>query len=94
MTRSDLIDRLHARFPSLTADDARAVVTAILESLANSLVHGERSEIRGFGSFETVLRKPRIGRNPKTGEKVAVAGKHVPHFKAGKELRERVDFSR
>lgn len=94
MTRSDLVDRLHARFPSLAHDDAKSVVTAILESLTNSLVHGERSEIRGFGSFETVLRKPRIGRNPRTGEKVAVPEKYVPHFKAGKELRERVDFSR
>ena len=92
MTRSDLINRLHARFPSLTHDDAKAIVAAILESLANSLVHGERSEIRGFGSFETVLRKPRIGRNPRTGVKVAVPGKYAPHFKAGKELRERVDF--
>ena len=92
MTRSDLINRLHARFPSLTHDDAKAIVAAILESLTNSLVHGERSEIRGFGSFETVLRKPRIGRNPRTGVKVAVPGKYAPHFKAGKELRERVDF--
>lgn len=95
MTRSDLIDRLHGRFrTTLIHDDARSVVSVVLDVLTDTIAAGDRVEIRGFGSFETVLRNPRIGRNPRTGERVAVPAKHVPHFKAGKELRERVDFPR
>jgi integration host factor subunit beta len=63
----------------------------ILEALSEALVKGDRIEIRGFGSFALNYRPPRVGRNPKTGEKVNVPEKWVPHFKAGKELRERVD---
>ncbi len=92
MTGSDLIDRLHARFPALLHADAKSVVTVILDAITHQLVCDNRIEIRGFGSFELVYRKPRLGRNPKSGEKVPVPGKYVPHFKAGKELRERVDF--
>jgi integration host factor subunit beta len=64
----------------------------ILDAIAHQLVSENRIEIRGFGSFDLVYRKPRLGRNPKSGEKVSVPGKYRPHFKAGKELRERVDY--
>ena len=92
MTRSDLIDRLHSRFPALLHADAKSVVTVILDAITHQLVSENRIEIRGFGSFELVYRKPRLGRNPKSGEKVPVPGKYRPHFKAGKEMRERVDY--
>ncbi len=91
MTKSDLILKLAARHPQLGAKDAELAVKVVLEAMASSLVEGRRIEIRGFGSFSLNYRPPRIGRNPKSGEKVRVPGKYVPHFKAGKELRERVD---
>lgn len=91
MTRSDLIEALAARFPQLTAQDAEVAVKELLDAITEALVKGQRLEIRGFGSFSLNYRPPRTGRNPKTGEKVDVAAKHVPHFKPGKELRERVD---
>ena len=91
MTKSDLIARLAERHSHLVAADAELAVKTILDAMTTSLVSGERIEIRGFGSFSLNFRPPRVGRNPKTGEKVLVAGKHVPHFKAGKELRDRVD---
>ena len=93
MTKSELIDRLAAQFPQLVAKDAELAVKMILDAMAESLAKGERIEIRGFGSFGLNYRPPRTGRNPKSGEKVQVPEKHVPHFKAGKELRERVDFN-
>lgn len=92
MTKSELIVRLAARYPQLVATDAELAVKTILDAVSKSLAEGERIEIRGFGSFSLNYRPPRIGRNPKTGEKVAVPEKYVPHFKAGKELRERVDY--
>ena len=92
MTNSELIDRLAARFPQLVAKDAELAVKMILDAMGESLAKGERIEIRGFGSFGLNYRPPRTGRNPKSGEKVQVPQKFVPHFKAGKELRERVDF--
>ena len=67
------------------------MVKTILDAMISSLVNGRRIEIRGFGSFQIDYRPPRTGRNPKTGEKVPVPAKFVPHFKAGRELRERVD---
>ncbi|MFL9710646.1 integration host factor subunit beta [Methylobacillus pratensis] len=91
MTKSELIANLAARFPQLVVKDAELSVKAILDSMTDNLASGERIEIRGFGSFSLNYRPPRLGRNPKTGEKVQVPEKHVPHFKAGKELRERVD---
>ena len=94
MTKSELIDRLAAQFPQLVAKDAELAVKMILDAMAESLAKGERIEIRGFGSFGLNYRPPRTGRNPKSGEKVQVPQKHVPHFKAGKELRERVDFGK
>ena len=93
MTKSELIDRLAAQFPQLVAKDAELAVKMVLDAMAESLAKGERIEIRGFGSFGLNYRPPRTGRNPKSGEKVQVPEKFVPHFKAGKELRERVDFN-
>lgn len=91
MTKSELIIRLAARFPQLIAKDADYAVKMILDAMTDSLSKGDRIEIRGFGSFGLNYRPPRVGRNPKSGEKVQVPQKYVPHFKAGKELRERVD---
>ena len=91
MTKSELIARLAERFPQLVAKDADFAVKMILDAMSDALVRGHRIEIRGFGSFALNYRPPRVGRNPKSGEKVSVPAKWVPHFKAGKELRERVD---
>ena len=93
MTKSDLIARLAERFPQLVAKDADFAVKMILDAMSEALVKGDRIEIRGFGSFSLNYRPPRVGRNPKSGDKVRVPEKWVPHFKAGKELRERVDKS-
>ena len=92
MTRSDLILKLAERFPQLLGKDAELAVKVILDSMATTLTSGDRIEIRGFGSFALNYRPPRMGRNPKSGDKVQVPAKYVPHFKAGKELRERVDY--
>ncbi len=92
MTKSELIARLAARFPQLVAKDADFAVKMVLDAMSDALARGDRIEIRGFGSFSLNYRPPRIGRNPKSGDKVHVPEKHVPHFKAGKELRERVDI--
>ena len=91
MTKSDLIARLAERFPQLVAKDADFAVKMILDAMSEALAKGDRIEIRGFGSFALNDRPPRVGRNPKSGDKVSVPEKWVPHFKAGKELRERVD---
>ncbi|RUO44040.1 integration host factor subunit beta [Aliidiomarina taiwanensis] len=93
MTKSELIEILVGKQPDLAPKDVEAGVRSILESMIQSLESGERIEIRGFGSFSLHYRRPRIGRNPKTGEKVDLKGKYVPHFKPGKLLRERVDAS-
>jgi len=90
MTKSELIEILTQRQAHLKADDVDLAVKSLLEMMATSLAHGDRIEIRGFGSFSLHFRPPRTGRNPKTGDAVALPGKHVPHFKPGKELRERV----
>lgn len=90
MTKSELIERL-AETSHLPVTDVDLSVRTILEVMSNSLAGGDRIEIRGFGSFSLHHRKPRIGRNPKTGESVALPAKHVPHFKPGKELRDRVN---
>ena len=91
MTRSELVALLAIRFPQLTAKDADVAVKEIVSAISETLTAGNRVEIRGFGVFSLNHRPPRTGRNPKTGEKVAVPAKSVPHFKAGKELRESVD---
>ncbi len=93
MTRSDLIAALASRFPNLMAKDADIAVKEILDAIGQALVNGDRVEIRGFGSFSLNFRPARTGRNPKSGETVLVAPKRVPHFKAGKEMRERVEAS-
>jgi len=90
MTRSELIVLLAERFPQLVQKDADMAVAEILGAIHAALVHGDRVEIRGFGSFGLNYHPPRQARNPKTGAPVAVPGKWVPSFKAGKELRERV----
>ena len=92
MTKSELIAQLAERFPQLVAKDADYAVKMILDAMTDALARGDRIEIRGFGSFALNYRPPRVGRNPKSGEKVHVPEKFVPHFKAGKELRERVDL--
>ena len=93
MTRSELSARLAARFPQLGMRDTELAVKTMLETMAQAIVEGQRIEIRGFGSFGLNHRPARTGRNPKTGARVEVPAKYVPHFKAGKELRERVDQS-
>lgn len=90
MTRSDLVEELAARFDQLTQRDAEFAVKAILDAINDALVRGHRIEIRGFGSFSVNHRPPRVGRNPRSGESVAIPEKHVPHFKPGKALRETV----
>lgn len=92
MTKSELIVKLALRYPQLVTKDAELAVKMILDTMSKSLAAGQRIEIRGFGSFGLNYRPPRLGRNPKSGEKVKVPAKYVPHFKAGKELRERVDI--
>ena len=92
MTKSDLIEKISFSQGQLSYRDVELSVKTIIEKMADRLSSGERIEIRGFGSFCLHYRAPRIGRNPKTGEKVSLRAKHVPHFKPGKELRERVNF--
>jgi integration host factor subunit beta len=91
MTKRDLIDEINKRFPHLSHRDSEVIVNAIFDAMVDAMGQGERIEIRGFGSFSLHFRPPRQGRNPKTGEAVALSGKHVPHFKPGKDLRERVN---
>ena len=90
MTKSQLIQQIADRFPQLAVEDAELVVKLILERMAGAFREGKRIEIRGFGSFELNRRPARVARNPKSGKEVQVPEKHVPHFKAGKELRSRV----
>ena len=85
MTKSELIEILSARHSQLAPKDAELAVKTMLDAMAHTLAQGDRIEIRGFGSFGLNYRPPRMGRNPKTGEKVQVPKKYVPHFKAGKE---------
>ena len=91
MTRSDLVEELANRFSQLTHRDAEHAVKTILDAVSDALVRGHRIEIRGFGSFSINHRPPRMGRNPRSGESVAIPEKRVPHFKPGKALREAVD---
>ena len=93
MTKSELIEILADKLSHLSAKEVELSIKEILEMMAQTLSKGERIEIRGFGSFSLHYRAPRVGRNPKTGESVELAGKYVPHFKPGKELRERVNLS-
>ena len=91
MTKSELIERIAQKQTQLAYRDVELAVKTVLEHMAERLANGDRIEIRGFGSFSLHYRPGRVGRNPKTGAPVSLPAKHVPHFKPGKELRERVD---
>lgn len=93
MTKSELISQLAAKQPQLDYRDVELAVKELLAQMSASLASGDRIEVRGFGSFSLHYRPPRVGRNPKTGASVMVSDKYVPHFKPGKELRERVNGS-
>ncbi len=92
MTRAALVARVAAQM-HLTKKQAERIVDVFLSSIIEALGRGEKVELRGFGSFRVRHRSPRVGRNPKTGERVSIAAKRVPFFKAGKDLRERVAFA-
>jgi len=92
--RSELVQKIADNNPHLTLRDAERVVATVLDAIAETLAAGGRAELRGFGTFSTRARAARTGRNPRTGETVAVAAKRVPHFKPGKELRERLNARR
>ena len=91
MTKSELIDAMVLKQTQLTHKDVDSAVKTLLEHMSEAMKEGERIEIRGFGSFSLHYRPPRVGRNPKTGEAVSLPAKYVPHFKPGKELRDRVN---
>ena len=91
MTKSELIERLISKHNQLSPKDVELAVKVIIDRMAYALAEAGRIEIRGFGSFSLHYRAPRLGRNPKTGEAVSLQGKYVPHFKPGKELRQRVN---
>lgn len=93
MTKSELIELMAERQPQLSHKDIELAVKTMIEHMSQVLATGSRIEIRGFGSFSLHYREPRMGRNPKTGDTVQLPGKYVPHFKPGKELRERVNLS-
>ena len=92
MTKSELIEKIAAVQNQLSAKDVELAIKTMLDHVADALARGDRVEIRGFGSFSLNYRSARVGRNPKTGEQVNLDGKYVPHFKPGKELRERVNL--
>ncbi len=94
MTKSELIESIARKQKHLPSKDVELAVKHLLELMSEALAEGKRIEIRGFGSFSLHYRPPRLGRNPKTGEAVALSGKYVPHFKPGKDLRERVNQGR
>ena len=91
LTKSDLIDNLSRNQTHLVYKDVELAVKSLIEMMSNALSTGERIEIRGFGSFSLHYRPPRTGRNPKSGDKVSLPEKYVPHFKPGKELRDRAN---
>lgn len=94
VTKSELIDILARKHSQLAYNDVEVAVKSMIEHMSRALSTGERIEIRGFGSFSLHYRPPRMGRNPKTGDSVELASKFVPHFKPGKELRDRVNVPR
>ena len=91
MTKSELIQRLAQRNPHLYQRDVERIVTTIFDEITEALARGDRVELRGFGAFSVKQRGARTGRNPRTGESVAVEEKAVPFFKTGKELRDRLN---
>ena len=92
MTKSELIEVIAREQSHLAYRDVELAVKCMIEQMSQALASGDRIEIRGFGSFSLHFRPPRVGRNPKTGDSVELSGKYVPHFKPGKELRERVNL--
>ena len=94
MTKSELIERLAQKLPQLPYRDVELAIKMIVELMTQRLANGERVEVRGFGSFTLHHRPGRVGRNPRTGESISLQEKHVPHFKPGKELREKVDVNK
>ena len=91
MTKSELVERMASHYAQLPVRDIELAVKTLLEQMTQTLAEGGRIEVRGFGSFTLSYRAPRVGRNPKTGEPVQLDAKYVPHFKPGKELRDRVN---
>jgi integration host factor subunit beta len=91
MIKSELVQRLAERNPHLYQRDIEAIVNAVLDEITGALTKGDRVELRGFGAFSVKNRPARAGRNPRTGQKVAVTEKYVPFFKTGKEMRERLN---
>jgi integration host factor subunit beta len=92
ITRSELVELLAEQFPQLLPRDVELAVKTLLDTMTQALAQGKRIELRGVGSFVLHHRPARVGRNPKSGEQVMIPEKKVPHFKPGKELRERVDY--
>ena len=91
MTKSELIQRIAELNPHLYHRDVERIVSTIFDEISDALARGDRVELRGFGAFSVKLRGPRIGRNPRTGAAVQVSEKHIPFFKTGKQLRERLN---
>lgn len=91
MTKSELIEKISNNQDQLPPRDVEQAVRMIIEKMSSALINNQRIEIRGFGSFSLHYRAPRVGRNPKTGDAVKLQGKYVPHFKPGKDLRNRVN---
>ncbi|HEY2232546.1 MAG TPA: HU family DNA-binding protein [Blattabacteriaceae bacterium] len=93
MTKADLIEEV-SRLAELTRKDSEIIVETIFDSVVRSLRSGDKIEIRGFGSFRTRQRKPRVGRNPKTGARVEVPAKKIPYFKPSKELKDVINHGK
>ena len=93
ITKSELIEKISAKIPQLGNKDVELSVKTLIDKVIDSLATGDRTEVRGFGSFSVHYRKPRIGRNPKTGDSVSLPGKNASHFKPGKVLRNKINNS-
>ncbi len=93
MTKSELVEIIAAKQTQLSVKDVELAIKTLIDLMSDTLSSGQRIEIRGFGSFSLHYRAPRMGRNPKTGEAVSLDAKYVPHFKPGKELRDKVNES-
>ncbi|MEI7600951.1 MAG: integration host factor subunit beta [Aestuariivirga sp.] len=92
MIKSELVQKIAEKNPHLYHRDIERIVNTVLDEIINALKEGDRVELRGFGAFSAKARNARTGRNPRTGESVEVVAKHVPFFKTGKELRERLNL--
>lgn len=88
MTKSELIEKIAAKNPNLTVKDIDRIVSVIFDSIVDALARDERVEFRGFGAFSVRTRSPRVAKNPRTGEKLSIEARNIPHFKAGKQLYE------